>query len=156
MSSWIPPRASSHIEAYLDRVRAQATALPPLYFDHNLSPEERHALRSLAQDDSLVIKSADKGSGIVVEDRSGYVEAGLEHLADASRYQKTPPPKAINTYVQCMADKGIIDDITRGYLTFPDDKPPRTQQLYFLKKTHSCAPHCLWLQWPNRAHLAPD
>ena len=30
----------------------------------------------------------------------------------------------------------MIDNITKQYLTFPVDSPPRTQQLYFLRKIH--------------------
>lgn len=141
-SAWIPPRASPHIEAYLDRVRSQSTALPPQQFSYNLSSKEQQVLKSLASDDTLVIKSADKGSGIVVEDKEGYIAAGLEHLSDTSIYEEIeldPTHKlaqGINTYVKGMLDKGIIDNITKNYLTFPDDNPPRTQQLYFLKKIH--------------------
>lgn len=141
-SAWIPPRASPHIEAYLTRVRAQATALPPLNSTHNLTPKERKVLKSLASDDSIVIKSADKGSGIVVEDRTGYIAAGLDHLSDTSIYEEIdsdPTPQlalGINTFVNRLFDKGIIDKITQNYLLFPESKPPRTQQLYFLKKIH--------------------
>ena len=35
-----------------------------------------------------------------------------------------------------MYNKGIIDNITKEFLSFKQDKMPRTQQLYFLKKIH--------------------
>ena len=123
-------------------MRAQTTALPLKPFNHNLSREESEVLNSLASNDSIVIKSADKGSGIVVEDRTGYLEAGLEHLSDTSIYEEveTDPTQqlasAINTYASRLLDKGIIDHITKEYLTFQESDPPRTQQLYFLKKIH--------------------
>ena len=43
---------------------------------------------------------------------------------------------AINKFIAHIAKKGVIDNITKQYLTFPVDSPPRTQQLYFLKKIH--------------------
>lgn len=65
----------------------------------NLTPLGRKALNKLAKDPNLVIKSADKGSGIVIEDREKYIKDGEEHLADETIYQSDPTPqlsRAIN------------------------------------------------------------
>ena len=35
-----------------------------------------------------------------------------------------------------MYQEGIIDPLTKEYFTLTTDPPPRTQQLYFLKKLH--------------------
>lgn len=48
---------------------------------HNLSHLERQAINELASNEDLIIKSADKGSGIVIEDRDKYIQAGSTHLA---------------------------------------------------------------------------
>ena len=90
----------------------------------------------------MVIKRADKGSGIVIEDTEQYVKDGLDHLSDESIYEKidTDPTKslttAINTHVDSMLQDGIIDSTTKKYHTLETEPPPRTQQLYFLKKIH--------------------
>lgn len=116
--------------------------LSPTQFRDNLTRLQRRALRELASDTSIVIKSADKGSGIVVEDREGYVRDGLAHLSDTRIYERVDSDptgalaQAINVYVNTMHNRGIIDKITKDYLTFKSDKPPRTQQMYFLKKIH--------------------
>lgn len=47
-----------------------------------------------------------------------------------------PLTVAINTYVDSMYQEGIIDPIAKEHLTLETDPPPRTQQLYFLKKIH--------------------
>ena len=141
-SDWIPPRASPAIEAYLSRVRAQANSLAPTATHNNLPPSIRKTLRDLASDENLVIKSADKGSGIVVEDRANYIKDGKAHLADKDIYETTDSDPthslalAINRYVHHMHTKGIIDNITKDFLTFPTAQMPRTQQAYFLKKIH--------------------
>ena len=141
-SAWVPPRASPHIEAYLERVRAQTLSLESKPFRHNLSYQERQTLHKLASDDNIVIKSADKGSGIVVEDRDRYIRDGLEHLSDASIYEQinSDPTatltEAINQYINNMYNKGIVDNITKSYLLAQENKETRTQQLYFLKKIH--------------------
>ena len=109
--------------------------LTPKRFNPNMTAEERYTLHKLATDQTLVIKSADKGSSIVVEDTDGYVR-------DNTIYQQIDSDptlhltEAINTYVSVMYKRGIIDETTRKYLTFEKGETPRTQQLYFLKKIH--------------------
>ncbi len=141
-STWQPPRASAEVEQYLERTTQSISTLPHKNIYQNLTKLELQALRELATDDSLVIKNADKGSGIVVEDRENYIKDGLQHLSDEDIYEKTdsdptlPLAEGINEYVIRMHSKGIIDDTTKNYLTFKENNMPRTQQLYFLKKIH--------------------
>ena len=139
-SSWEPPRASPDIESYLSRTRSEVEELPEVSRRDNMSIELRRALNTLSRDESLVIKAADKGSGIVVEDRSSYISDGLEHLSDVTIYSpvETDPTaqiaKAINKMVARMHDKGILDQVTKNFLTFREE--PRTQLNYFLKNIH--------------------
>ena len=141
-STWVPPRASVAVESYLQRVHTGITELQPIKFSHNLSKKERTALNELASDTSLVIKSADKGSGIVVEDTTKYIQDGIDHLADETIYREIdsdptlPLARGINKFVQSIASKGVIDSITKEFLEFKETNMPRTQQLYFLKKIH--------------------
>ena len=69
----MPPRASPGVESYLSRTRSEVIGLPRVNRRDNMSFELRRALTTLCRDESLVIKVADKGSGIVVEDRSSYI-----------------------------------------------------------------------------------
>ena len=73
-SSWKPPRSLPHREIYLSQVEHEIfkTCEKPLCYS-NLSRDEWRALRSLADDHNIVIKKADKGSCVVVWDRSDYV-----------------------------------------------------------------------------------
>jgi len=141
-STWDPPTASPEVESYLKRVRDTIDNHVPVPMRPNLTNTERKALNELASDNSLVIKGADKGSGIVVEDRDKYILAGTNHLSDQTIYEKiqTDPTvqlgHAINKFVHSTYRKGVIDNVTRDFLVFPPDNPPRTQQLYFLKKIH--------------------
>ncbi len=141
-STWQPPKASTEIEMYLEKINNTLKDPPIRPFFHNLNRQELLALNTLAKDDSLIIKNADKGSGIVVEDTEKYIQAGKEHLSDTNIYEtinEDPTSeliKATNEYVNYCYRKGILDSITKDYLTFKKDNPPRTQQLYFLKKIH--------------------
>lgn len=140
-STWEPPPATPHIEAYLQRVKTQLSTMPNKSHLPNLTRAERTALNSLMKDPELVIKKADKGSGIVLEDRSRYIRDGEQHLADTAVYEKinNDPSEslreAIAILIRQIHDKGIVDSITRDYLT-GTTSVPRTQQLYFLKKIH--------------------
>ncbi len=87
-----PPPASVEIEQYLNRVNEGLENLTTLQVSDNLSRAEHRALQSLSNNPDLVIKNADKGSGIVVEDRESYIEDGLAHLSDENIYKKIPPP----------------------------------------------------------------
>ena len=141
-SSWMPPRASTQIEQYLVRIKQGINNLEPVAFFHNLRRQEAQTLKSLSEDHTLVIKQADKGSGIVIEDTRKYIEDGLDHLADQTIYRKIDRDpteslaKEINNFVKYMYNRGIVDNITKDYLTFQPGSMPRTQQLYFLKKIH--------------------
>ena len=138
-SSWSPPTASSKIEDYLTRIRKDINELHPLKTNTNLTPSQEAALKELQSDQTIVIKSADKGSGIVIEDTQQYVRDGLDHLSDKTIYEEVdmdptnPLTDAITKFVCTMYQEGIIDSTTKEYLTL---ETVRTQQSYFLKKIH--------------------
>lgn len=108
-----------------------------------MKKSELVALRTLAKD---VIKKADKGSCIVVEDKDTYIEDALTHLANTDIYSSMQENHtlqlaiAINTYIRTIHSKGFISNMMKDYLTFPDPLRVRTQQLYFIKKIHK-GPH---------------
>ena len=142
-SQWAPPRASNPaLEEYIEKTLAeepeQKTPKP------NLSRNEMKILLELGKNKDLVIKKADKGSCIVVQDRSTYVEEGKSHLADLSTYRPLDSDptasiaKGIGEVVDSMKEAGYIDTYTHAYL-YPSDRV-RTQRMYFLKKLHK-TPH---------------
>ncbi len=141
-STWMPPRASDDVEKYLQRIEKDIGELEPTSFFPNMTRAETKALKELAANPDIVIKNADKGSGIVIEDREKYIADGKEHLEDKNIYRMIDADptlqlaKAINKYTSRMLDKGIIDSTTHSYLHFKQEQMPRTQQLYFLKKIH--------------------
>ena len=109
---------------------------------HNLTRNERQALRELTDNRQLIINKADKGSTIVVRSRTDYIKEGLEHLADP------------NTYIQLERDytpdvnqiiKNTLHNLKTKELLSPKMAdfcmpPPqvRTACIYFLKKIHKC------------------
>ena len=67
MSSWKPPKGHPSLEVFLSEIGKEIFAIPDSRLGYsNLSREEWQAMRSLADDRSIVIKKADKGSSVVV------------------------------------------------------------------------------------------
>ena len=55
----------------------------------NLLPEERQALEDLKSYDNIVIKEADKGSGVVIMDKERYLNKAVRQLGDQTVYRET-------------------------------------------------------------------
>ena len=56
---------------------------------NNLTSKERQALYDLKNDKSIFIKSADKGSAVVVWDRENYIKEAEKQLGDSDVYEKS-------------------------------------------------------------------
>ena len=53
-----------------------------------LTKKERLALNSLRNDTSIIIKEADKGSGVVAWDREDYLKEAEKQLGDKETYEE--------------------------------------------------------------------
>ena len=88
-SSWKPPQGHPNLEVYLSQAENKLFSIVDesiRYF--NLSKEELVAMRSLADDRSIVIKKADTGSCIVVWNRNDYLREAEKQLKDQNVYRK--------------------------------------------------------------------
>ena len=86
-SEWKPPKGHASLEVFLSCVEKEL--FPDEMNDStqsNLSGEEWKALRNLADDRSIVIKGADKGSSVVVWDRDDYLQEASRQLRDTNIY----------------------------------------------------------------------
>ena len=143
-SNWVPPPASSRVEGYLANISEKFEILTKKNIRFNTSKEEWRAIISLKRNNSIVIKSADKGSSIVVEDIHQYIANGLAHLQDKNIYKQVDRDPTqdlittINSYVAWMKKMKYIDVHTYRYLTLKS--LIRSQRIYFLKKIHK-TPH---------------
>ena len=59
-------------------------------FSSNLSVEQRKAIVDLENDDSIIIKPADKGGPIVIMNSDDYINACFDTLADPNFYEELP------------------------------------------------------------------
>ena len=66
-STWNPPKGHPNLEVFLSEVEKELFKCPDKNLGYsNLSREEWKAMRSLADERSIVIKKADKGSSVIV------------------------------------------------------------------------------------------
>ena len=105
----------------------------------NLSKEERDVLHNLSRDDSIIIKLADKGSGIVIWDRSVYLLESQRQLSEQQVHEKieqSPLEKVTNrikTKLKQMVRKKEIETKVMEYFLV---KIPQLGRFYLLSKIH--------------------
>ena len=82
-----PPAGHPYVELFLRKLEGDLFSFllgkPQSY---NMSKEEWQAMRNLAEDRSIIIKLADKGSCVAVWDREDYLAEGYKQLSDSSTY----------------------------------------------------------------------
>ena len=90
---------------------------------NNLTCGEKEALKSLMNDEDIVIRPADKGSGIVVMDRKDYISKVTTDLNENDSYKKLPKDTTttvtnkVKKIVKEMHSKGWISDNLKRYMT---------------------------------------
>lgn len=107
----------------------------------NISADEKTALDNLKNDQSIVIKAADKGSCVVVLDREAYIHEALRQLNNTKYYKKLEGPiypkniPPLTDIVHSLHRQGYIDTRQREYL-LPDENKCRGRIFYLLPKIH--------------------
>lgn len=110
-----PPQAHKNLEAFYflnERDLQRQTLMEPRV--KNLSKEEKGAIRSLKQDPSITIKSADKGGAVVILNTEDYVAEANRQLSDRNFYLPLARDQSqrfndrIETYLASLLKKEII------------------------------------------------
>ena len=105
----------------------------------NLRKTEFEALKSLRSNTNIIIKKADKGSAVVIQDRRDYIEEGLKQLNDKKFYREVDTDLTahhrdlVSLKVTNMLRAGEITDKCANYLVIDN---PRTANFYLLPKIH--------------------
>ena len=87
-SSWNPPKGHPCLEVYLSQEEKELFELAVSHLGYsNFTKEEWTAIRSLADDRSIIIKKVDKGSCVVVWDRNDCIAEAEKQLVDKNIYQ---------------------------------------------------------------------
>ena len=98
-----------------------------------------HGLTDLIKARDIIIKPADKGSAVVIQDLVDYIQEGERQLSDPKFYVETPydltelHQELINNLIEYMETSGQVSKKCANYLRI---STPRTPQLYLLPKVH--------------------
>ena len=143
-SPWVPPPIVA-LEFFISKNKLDLVECKvPTPWKSNISPEENLSIRQLANNPNVIIKPADKGGAVVLQDRHSYIQEGMQQLSDANFYRevKTDLSKQhhqeIIQILDEMLSQGQIDRSCYLYLT--DDRI-RTAQFYMLPKIHKNRTH---------------
>ena len=140
-STYHPKNEDAAIEVYLSTIEEQILGIHEQGSNYsNLTVDEREALRTLRNDSEIIIKSADKGSGVVVWDKEDYLKEADSQLSDASIYEEIDydPSSAleemISECVNSIRDRGdIMDPDTLQFFSVDN---PKLGRFYLLPKIH--------------------
>ena len=110
----------------------------------NLSREEWNAIRSLADDRSIIIKKADKGLYIVIWSRNDYLMEAEKQLSDKKVYREVSNSENVLTKLAEMSNKMFSNLEKRGHITekqlkyfsYEYRKATNFDELYFLPKIY--------------------
>jgi len=107
----------------------------------NLDREETLSLKTLKNNNSIVIKSADKGGAIVIMDKEAYINEANRQLQNTKYYRKIDEPiypentMKINLILDDLFHRRKIEKKEYDYLR-ADSETARTRLFYLLPKIH--------------------
>ena len=138
---WKPSIGHPNLEVFLSCVEQELfkdIEIPLRY--SNLSSKEWGAIRSLADDRSIVIKKVDKGSAVVVWDRDDYVKKAQRQLGDGNIYRKVNYKEKLlsglvdksNFFLKSLKER----DVFRIKLTYEYKKATILGKFYLFPKIH--------------------
>jgi hypothetical protein len=106
---------------------------------NNITKEESQALKELSQNRSIIIKPADKGGAIVIQDIRDYQNEANRQLADRKVYSRLTKDitgdkqKDINKLLKSYLERNWLNEQEYKYLC---TYQPRTSVFYLLPKIH--------------------
>ena len=126
------------IAVFLSKLEDELMKISPEGCNYsNFTREEKVALNNLRSDHTIIIKEADKGSGVVVWDREDYILEAKNQLMDPGVYQKldndpsTLVQRVINDVISNIEERGDIDEKTLEYFMVNN---PKLGRFYLLPK----------------------
>ena len=138
-STW-NPTAPFQLEAFITFNESKLNELTfPSDSTPNLDSVQKTALAELSKAQNIIIKPADKGSAVVIQDLDDYIQEGIRQLSNPNFYVETKDDlttlhqELITNLIDYLENFGEISKKCANYLRIPN---PRTPQLYLLPKIH--------------------
>ena len=120
-TGWTPPATQDmnfdNYRKFTHQELMQELSKPLKYNRFNLTKKERQAIKSLSQNPNIIIKPADKGGAIVIQDKQKYIEECLRQLNNKEHYKKlhyNPTTeynnKILKTLQQAITEEQITEE----------------------------------------------
>ena len=135
-SDFTPPKGRNQALDDFINITKKIPTNPVAENRHNITHSERQALKSLQEDDNIIIKEADKGGGIVIMNKQYYKAKILSMLQDNSFYDETNNEACKQTFKKIQKVIGLAKDITRNEINYLLDFDCKTSTFYGLPKIH--------------------
>ena len=144
-SSWKPPPAHPGLELFLSRIEKdifENLVRDSTPVNSNITKEEWDALWGLANDRSIVIKKAGKGSCVVVWCRDDYIKEAENHLKDSTVYKDVSFKETMlsdlvdksNKFFKSLHSRKCITEKELKYFFYQFKKTTNLGKLYLLPK----------------------
>jgi hypothetical protein len=134
-----PPGKDPFLDAFITAVDSDIMHGITRKTYRNISADENKALHDLKNNRNIIIKEADKGSAVVIQDREQYIQECSRQLNDTKYYTKLesdPTPsftKDVDKALKKAVTVGLIDNDMKNALRPKNTKPGR---FYTLPKIH--------------------
>ena len=114
----MPPQVHPCLEVFLSQVENELFGLPKADIKYsNLSREEWNAIRSLADDRTIIIKKVDNGLCIVIWSMNDCLMEAEKQLSDKKVYQEVSNGENILSKLAEMSNKMFSNLKKWGYIT---------------------------------------
>ena len=141
-STWTPPDTviNKSMLNCIENISKDMKQLKQQPEKQNLSEKEQIAIKALRTNSDIVIKKSDKGSAVVIMDKTNYIKEGLRQLSNSTHYKQISNPIYLETAVKV---REILENLHRlnylskkelKYLSPPEE--PRQRRFYMLPKIH--------------------
>ena len=138
-SAFNPKNKDVIIETYLSSLKEKILDIDiPKDKFNNLSKDGRDAMYSLKNDNIIVIKGAEKGSGVVVWDKEVYLKGAHKQFSDEEIYEEiTNDPSTLESTIFTALNKiRARGDLSADNLEHFFNKDPKFARFYLLPKIH--------------------
>ena len=142
-SGWTPQSGlEPHIDIFKENIihdTMRELKRPPKHMRYNLTKEERAAIKTLKNNKEIVIKPADKGGKIVIQNRADYIKECERQLNNQDHYRilgEDPTTRFNTKIIQTLKEAYYKDIITWDLSENLIVKNPTTATFYTLPKIH--------------------
>ena len=150
-SNWLPhdEDIDDNIKEILNKLRKKLLKCKLNNNKNSNSHKEIKALRNLRNNHAIVIKPADKGNSIIIQNKTDYLTEAKRQLFNPQHYQKLEKPISvedhdkINELLTKLKQKKYISKKELEF--FQPDPDGRSRLIYFTPKIHKDP-----VTWPNK------